>query len=188
MGKGSACWMSTSTSFQALVEQAPYPDGLQLCLTFWNGLHSALVECIDNLAESCPDNEKIASWYKVAWNQWQLMEICPMLAPTPAIPTTQPLLLGIPMDVDAARQLHTAPLLCQRCQKPRHFSQHCPLGLEVHYLSMAEQEELLLQPLAAKDAARALSPDEPTPELTLEEISVCTSLLELEEDFELSNR
>ncbi|KAG5349886.1 hypothetical protein C0989_001393, partial [Termitomyces sp. Mn162] len=46
--------------FQALVKQATYPNGLQLCLTFWDGLHSALVECIDNLAEDCPDNEKIA--------------------------------------------------------------------------------------------------------------------------------
>ncbi|KAG6871505.1 hypothetical protein C0993_003225, partial [Termitomyces sp. T159_Od127] len=31
-------------SFQALVEQAAYSDGLQLCLMFWDGLHSALME------------------------------------------------------------------------------------------------------------------------------------------------
>ncbi|KAG6876739.1 hypothetical protein C0993_000775 [Termitomyces sp. T159_Od127] len=62
-------------SFQALVEQAACPDGLQLCLMFWNGLHPALMECIDNLAEGHPNNEQIASWYKVAQNQWQLMEI-----------------------------------------------------------------------------------------------------------------
>ncbi|KAG6877776.1 hypothetical protein C0993_003977 [Termitomyces sp. T159_Od127] len=37
--------------FQALVEQAAYPDGLQLCLTFQDGLHPALMECINNLAE-----------------------------------------------------------------------------------------------------------------------------------------
>ncbi|KAG5339366.1 hypothetical protein C0989_004568 [Termitomyces sp. Mn162] len=87
------------------------------------------------------------------------------------------------MDVDTARQLHTAPLLCQRCQKPRHFAQHCLLGLEVHYLSTVEQKELLLQLLAAKDAARAPPLDEPMPELTLEEISVCAPPPELEEDF-----
>ncbi|KAG5719133.1 hypothetical protein E4T56_gene11871 [Termitomyces sp. T112] len=46
-----------------------------------------------------------------------------------------------------------------------------PPGLEVHYPSMAEQEELLLQLLAARDAIGALSPDEPTLELTPEEIS-----------------
>ncbi|KAG5333600.1 hypothetical protein C0989_005248, partial [Termitomyces sp. Mn162] len=48
-------------SFQALVKQATYPNGLQLCLTILDGLHPALVECINNLAEGCPDNEKIAS-------------------------------------------------------------------------------------------------------------------------------
>ncbi|KAG5335984.1 hypothetical protein C0989_012412 [Termitomyces sp. Mn162] len=58
-----------------------------------------------------------------------------------------------------------------------------PPGLEVHYPSMAEQEELLLQLLAARDATGALSPDEPTLELTPEEISACASPLELVEDF-----
>ncbi|KAG6859171.1 hypothetical protein C0993_003922, partial [Termitomyces sp. T159_Od127] len=61
--------------FWALVEQAAYPDGLQLCLMFWDGLHPALMEHIDNFAEDHPDDEQIASWYKVAWDQWQLMEI-----------------------------------------------------------------------------------------------------------------
>ncbi|KAG5349518.1 hypothetical protein C0989_003335 [Termitomyces sp. Mn162] len=46
----------------------------------------------------------------------------------------------------------------------------------------AEQEELLLQLLAAKDAAGAPSLDEPTPELTLEKISTCASPLKLEGD------
>ncbi|KAG5336893.1 hypothetical protein C0989_011639 [Termitomyces sp. Mn162] len=52
---------------------------------------------------------------------------------------------------------------------------------------MAEQEKLLLQLLATMDAARAPLLDKPMPELTLEEISMSTSLLELEEDFELKN-
>ncbi|KAG5334201.1 hypothetical protein C0989_004050, partial [Termitomyces sp. Mn162] len=51
-------------SFWVLVEQATYSNGLQLCLMFWNGLHPTLVEHIDNLAESCPDDERIASWYE----------------------------------------------------------------------------------------------------------------------------
>ncbi|KAG5338737.1 hypothetical protein C0989_006343 [Termitomyces sp. Mn162] len=106
-----------------------------------------------------------------------------MPALTPAIPTAHLLLPGIPMDMDTTRQLCTALLLCQRCQKPGHFAWHCLLGLELHYLSMAEQEELFLQLLAAKDAIRAPPLDKPMPELTLEEISTCVSLSELEEDF-----
>ncbi|KAG6902275.1 hypothetical protein C0995_002207 [Termitomyces sp. Mi166 len=61
-------------SFHALAEQAGYPDGLQLCLTFHDGLHPTLIECIDNLAEGHPD-DSIATWYKVAHYQWQLMEL-----------------------------------------------------------------------------------------------------------------
>ncbi|KAG5721258.1 hypothetical protein E4T56_gene2458 [Termitomyces sp. T112] len=102
----------------------------------------------------------------------------PALAP--AAPATCPLLPGIPMDVDVAQQLHVALLLCQRCKKPRHFAWHCLLGLEVHYLSAAEKEELFLQLLAAKDAARALLLDKPSLELTLEEANVSTSPPELE--------
>ncbi|KAG5349521.1 hypothetical protein C0989_003318 [Termitomyces sp. Mn162] len=92
-----------------------------------------------------------------------------MLALAPAAPATHPLLPGILMDVDVAQQLCVAPLLCQRCKKPRHFAQHCPLSLKVCYLSTAEQEELLLQLLAAKDAAGALLLNEPSLELTPEE-------------------
>ncbi|KAG5351022.1 hypothetical protein C0989_008277 [Termitomyces sp. Mn162] len=107
----------------------------------------------------------------------------PVPALTPATPAVHLLPLGILMDVDAARLLHAALLLCQRCKKPRHFAWHCSLGLEVCYLSMAKQEELLLQLLAAKDAAGAPLLDKPMPKLTLEEASVCTSPLEQEEDF-----
>ncbi|KAG5729254.1 hypothetical protein E4T56_gene8086 [Termitomyces sp. T112] len=49
---------------------------------------------------------------------------------------------------------------------------------------MAEQEELLLQLLATKDAAGALPLDEPMLELTPKEISMGATLPELEEDFE----
>ncbi|KAG6893514.1 hypothetical protein C0993_000936, partial [Termitomyces sp. T159_Od127] len=104
-------------------------------------------------------------------------------APAPATPAPRPLPPGIPMDVDTAQQHHAAPLLCWRCKKPGHFARHCPLGLEVHYLSTAEQEELLLQLLAAKDAARALSPDEPALELAQEESGTYAPLLGPEEDF-----
>ncbi|KAG5733790.1 hypothetical protein E4T56_gene8161 [Termitomyces sp. T112] len=148
-GQGKHTLDEYSDSFWALVEQAAYPNGLQLCLTFWDGLHLTLVECIDNLAEGHPNDEKIVSWYKVAQDQWHLMEsqrelchshsalhpaltsnlchpapACPMPAFTLAIPAACPLPLGIPMDVDATRQLCTALPLCWRCQKPGHFAQH----------------------------------------------------------------
>ncbi|KAG6896303.1 hypothetical protein C0993_008558 [Termitomyces sp. T159_Od127] len=87
------------------------------------------------------------------------------------------------MDVDAALQHHSTPLLCRRCKKPGHFARHCPLILEVRYLFTVEQEELLLQLLAAKDAAEAPSPDEPAPELAQEGSSTYAPLPGPEEDF-----
>ncbi|KAG6899664.1 hypothetical protein C0993_008205 [Termitomyces sp. T159_Od127] len=170
--------------------------------------HPALMEHINNFAEGCPDNEQVASWYKVAWDQWQLMEIWRELcqahpapcstsiitlqhpaplhsvpAPAPATLALRPLPPGTSMDVDAAWQYHPALLLCQQCKRPGHFAWHCPLGLEVRYLSTTEQEELLLQLLAAKNAAGALSSDEPALEVALEESDTCASLSGLEEDF-----
>ncbi|KAG6863123.1 hypothetical protein C0993_012777, partial [Termitomyces sp. T159_Od127] len=207
-GQGKRTLDEYIDSFQVLVEQAAYPDGLHLCLTFWDGLHPTLMERINNLAEGRPDDEQIASWYKVAQDQWQLMEIrrelrrahpaphstsmvtlrhpaLPHSGPAPAPATPAPRLLpsGIPMDVDAAWQHHPAPLLCRRCKKPGHFARHCLLGLKVRYLSTVEQEELLLQLLAAKDAAGAPSPDEPAPELALEESGAYAPLPGPEEDF-----
>ncbi|KAG5724609.1 hypothetical protein E4T56_gene3937 [Termitomyces sp. T112] len=68
-------------------------------------------------------------------------------------------------------------------EKPGHFTQCCPLGLEVCYLSMAKQKELLMQLLAAKNVAGAPLPDKPMLQLTPEEINICMSPPELEEDF-----
>ncbi|KAG6883733.1 hypothetical protein C0993_004246 [Termitomyces sp. T159_Od127] len=48
-------------SFQALVKQVAYPNSLQLCFIFWDGLHTALMERINNLAKSHLDDEQIAS-------------------------------------------------------------------------------------------------------------------------------
>ncbi|KAG5351990.1 hypothetical protein C0989_004285 [Termitomyces sp. Mn162] len=59
----------------ALVKQATYPNSLQLCLTFQDGLHPMLVKHIDNLMEGYSDDKRIALWYEVAQDQWQLMKI-----------------------------------------------------------------------------------------------------------------
>ncbi|KAG6867093.1 hypothetical protein C0993_006885 [Termitomyces sp. T159_Od127] len=77
-------------------------------------------------------------------------------------------------------QAHPAP---HSTSMPGHFAQHCLLGLEVRYLSTVEQEELLLQLLAAKDTAGASSPDEPALELAQKESGTYAPLLSMEEDF-----
>ncbi|KAG6874098.1 hypothetical protein C0993_000836 [Termitomyces sp. T159_Od127] len=176
-------------SFWVLVEQAAYPDGLQLCLMFWDGLHPALMERIDNLAEGRPDDEQISSWYKVAQDQWHLMETQRELRWAHSAPRSTSM-----VTLWHSALLHSGPALALTTTAPRplppgilmdpgHFAQHCLLGLEVRYLSTVEQEELLLQLLAAKDAARALSPDEPALELAQEESGAYTPLLGPEEDF-----
>ena len=88
------------------------------------------------------------------------------------------------MDVDASQQRSSTPLLCHRCGKPGHFARYCPQGLEVRYLSPAEQEELLMQLLAAKDVAGVLSPDTVASEPPSEEVvNAAVPLPEAEEDF-----
>ncbi|KAG5348529.1 hypothetical protein C0989_010128 [Termitomyces sp. Mn162] len=61
-----SCLTYIHLSKDAFDSDAAYPNGLQLCLTFWDSLHPALVECIENLAEGCPNDEKIVLWYEVA--------------------------------------------------------------------------------------------------------------------------
>ncbi|KAG6883130.1 hypothetical protein C0993_007674 [Termitomyces sp. T159_Od127] len=189
-GQGKRTLDEYIDSFQALVKQAAYPNGLQLCLTFRDGLHPTLMERINNLAEGCPDDEQRelhrAHPASHSTSIVTLQHPAPphsVSAPALATSTPRPLPLGIPMDVDMAWQHHPTLLLCRQCKKPGHFARHCPLGLEVRYLSTVEQEELLLQLLAAKDATRAPSPDKPAPELAQEESGACAPLLGLEEDF-----
>ncbi|KAG6881797.1 hypothetical protein C0995_000585, partial [Termitomyces sp. Mi166 len=153
-------------------EQAGYLDGLQLCLTFREGLHPTLMECIDNLVEGHLNNS-IATWYKVAHDQWQLMELKSAAQLLPP---------GIPMEVNASCQHASTPLLCHCCKKPGHFARYCPQGLEVRYLSPSEQEELLLQLLAAKDASGDPSPDASLVDQS-SEVSPAGPSTEQEEDF-----
>ncbi|KAG6892408.1 hypothetical protein C0995_003918, partial [Termitomyces sp. Mi166 len=100
--------------------------------------------------------------------------------PPPA--AAQPLPPGIPMEVDASGQCASTPLLCHCCKKPGHFACYCPQGLEVRYLSPSEQEELLLQLLAAKDTSGNPSPNASLVNLSSEASPAALST-EQEEDF-----
>ncbi|KAG6878819.1 hypothetical protein C0992_007440 [Termitomyces sp. T32_za158] len=146
---------------------------------------------IDNLAERRLADDQVDSWYRVAWDQWQLMELkrdlCRAAAPTstacppfpaqrfrmlpateslPAAPPVCPLIHpvlppGVPMDVDASHQC-----------------------LEVRFLAPEEQEELLLQLLAAQDSTGIPSPDATTSDDREEEAPSNPAKVEAsEEDF-----
>ncbi|KAG6867765.1 hypothetical protein C0993_011423 [Termitomyces sp. T159_Od127] len=175
-------------SFQALVKQVAYPDGLQLCLMVWNSLHPALMECINDFAAQTmsrlsPDTRWPRTSGSLCKSGVSYAGCTPLTTSLLDHSALQPLWLGIPMDLDATLQHHFVPLLCWQCKKPGHFAQHYLLGLEVHYLSTVEQEELLLKLLAAKNTAGAPSPNELALELTPERSGACTPLLGSGEDF-----
>ncbi|KAG6870298.1 hypothetical protein C0995_013998, partial [Termitomyces sp. Mi166 len=115
------------------------------------------MECIDNLVEGHLNNS-IATWYKLPVTHSLSAVHGSFIAPPPPA-AAQLLPPGIPMEVNASCQHASTPLLCHCCKKPGHFARYCPQGLEVRYLSPSEQEELLLQLLAAKDASGDPSPD-----------------------------
>ncbi|KAG5341544.1 hypothetical protein C0989_009617 [Termitomyces sp. Mn162] len=210
---------SCITYIQSSIEQAGYPDSLQLCLNFYDGLHPSLMDHIDSMAEGHPDDEHVDTWYKVAHEQWQLIELqCelwwtqPLTFPfphhgfTPQVPPSMPALAapqagvalpipshvaplsslpqGVPMDVDASQQQSSTLLLCQCCGKAGHFPCYCPQELEVCYLTASEQEELLIQLLAAQDATRTPYPDTPIAVSSKEVANVLEDVpAELEDDF-----
>ncbi|KAG6900747.1 hypothetical protein C0995_003200 [Termitomyces sp. Mi166 len=112
------------------------------------------MEHIDNLAEGCPDNS-ITARYKVAHDQWQLMELkCELQCPNTSHPVHHPSQLPVACPLPAAH----APFITPPPPAP---AQSLPPGIpiEVCYLSPSEQKKLLLQLLAAKDAAEDPSPD-----------------------------
>ena len=63
------------------------------------------------------------------------------------------------MDIDTARRKGgVPPSVCCHCGKPRHWACSCLEGLDVHYLSADKWDVLIMELLAAKDAAGVLSP------------------------------
>jgi len=78
------------------------------------------------------------------------------LAPPPPV-TPKPLLttlsIGVPMDVDAARKARSLPPQgCYQCGDANHVVQDCPHYMDIHQLITEQQEELIEDLLALKDA------------------------------------
>src|SRR5882762_2066817 len=71
-----------------------------------------------------------------------------------------------PMDIDATRCQNAIPMLCRRCEEPRHFARECPKAYDVHYMSSDEREDWIERLLSGSDvaAAEAQSPCLETPE------------------------
>ena len=58
------------------------------------------------------------------------------------------------MDIDAAqRKGGVSVSACYQCRKPGHWACSCPEGLSICYLSADKQDMLIIELLAAKDAA-----------------------------------
>ena len=63
------------------------------------------------------------------------------------------------MDIDATRRKGgVPPSMCCYCEKPRHWACSCLEGLDMYYLSANKQDALIMELLAAKDAAGVPSP------------------------------
>ena len=68
--------------------------------------------------------------------------------PTPPVPSG-----GIPIDVNTVRKTRPTPLQgCYRCGEPNHLMKDCPHCLDVRRLTAEQQEELIEDLMALKDA------------------------------------
>ena len=57
------------------------------------------------------------------------------------------------MDVDTVRKTHTTPSQeCYRCREPNYLVKDCPHRLDVWRLTAEQQEELIKDLMALKDA------------------------------------
>ena len=64
------------------------------------------------------------------------------------------------MDIDAARRKGgVPPFMCCYCGKSGHWARNCLEGLDVCYLSANKRDMLIMELLAAKDAAGIPSPE-----------------------------
>jgi len=81
------------------------------------------------------------------------------LKPPPTTPS-----MGVPIDVDVARKARSLPLRgCYQCGDANHVVRDCPHRLDVRQLTTEQQEELIKDLLALKDAVlieESCSPEE----------------------------
>ena len=61
--------------------------------------------------------------------------------------------MGVPMDIDATRKTRSLPLRgCYRCRDVNHVVRDCLYHMDVRQLTTEQQEELIEDLLALKDA------------------------------------
>ena len=66
----------------------------------------------------------------------------------------------MPIDIDTARRKGgVPPSVCRCCRKPRHWACSYLEGLNVRFLSANKWDTLIMELLAAKDAAGVPSPE-----------------------------
>jgi len=75
------------------------------------------------------------------------------LPPVPLRPAPPVLSGGVPMDVDTVRKTCPAPHRgCYQCGEPNHLVKDCPHHLDIRRLTAEQQEELIKDLMALKDA------------------------------------
>ncbi|KAL0955383.1 hypothetical protein HGRIS_014909 [Hohenbuehelia grisea] len=157
--------------FEDLVDRAGYDASIDSSnvMRFRCGLSVEIQDCIAELGANRPKETDLAGWVAHARLFAQNREantafkggarfspsapkatsVAPRrLFPTflttspSAPPAVRPLPMGVPMDVDAARQRGSTPVICHRCHKPGHMKTSCPSHFDIRALTAAELLDL----------------------------------------------
>ena len=167
-------------NFQALVSDAGYMDLRTLVVKFHQGLRLGIQNQITTMPYGRPADNNPNVWYRVAWRIDQahltnktfqsvshsvpsaliktasarplplsVARLPLLVTPKPPLPA---LSMGVPMDVDTTQKARPLPLQgCYRCGDVNYLVQDCPHRMDVHQLTLEQQEELIEDLLALKD-------------------------------------